>query len=150
MDESQNKVKDDNNIVIDGTNLIAGRLSSHVAKLLLQGKKVAVVNCENILISGKKQAIITEYKKFLKIASILQPKHGPFHPRRSDRIIIKMIKGMLPNKKPSGKNALSNLRTYIGFPKNIKSINRLELKNVKINKPTTYYIKMSELSTNIG
>ena len=54
-------------IVIDGTNHIAGRLSSNVAKLLLQGNRVTVINSEKIMISGKKNSIMNEYNQFLKI-----------------------------------------------------------------------------------
>ena len=81
-------------IVIDATDHIAGRLSSNVAKLLLQGNRVTVVNSEKIMISGRNRNIIDEYKQFLKISSILHPKHGPFHPRRPDTIISRMVRGM--------------------------------------------------------
>jgi len=97
-------------LVIDGTDHIAGRLSSNVAKLLLEGNRVTVVNSEKIMISGRKKSIVGEYKQFLKISSILHPKHGPFHPRKPDTIISRMIRGMLPRDKPSGKAALSRLR----------------------------------------
>ena len=33
-------------IVVDGTNLIAGRLASNVAKLLRKGYRVSIVNCD--------------------------------------------------------------------------------------------------------
>ena len=56
------------------TDHIAGRLSSNVAKLLLEGNRVTVVNSEKIMISGRKKSIIGEYKQFLKISSILHPK----------------------------------------------------------------------------
>ena len=82
--------------VVDGTNLIAGRLCSNVAKLLRNGNRVSIVNCEKIMISGKKSSIIGEYEDFLKIHSIIHPQHGPFHPRRPDTIIKRMIRGMLP------------------------------------------------------
>ncbi|MBT3475074.1 MAG: 50S ribosomal protein L13, partial [Candidatus Nitrosopelagicus sp.] len=36
-------------IVVDGTNLIAGRLASNVAKLLRKGNRVSVVNCDRIM-----------------------------------------------------------------------------------------------------
>ena len=39
-------VRTDRPIVVDATNHIAGRLSSNVAKLLLQGHRVTVINCE--------------------------------------------------------------------------------------------------------
>ena len=51
-------------IVIDGTDLIAGRLCSNVAKLLLKGNHVSIVNCEKIMISGNRRNVIEEYKKF--------------------------------------------------------------------------------------
>ena len=39
-------------IVVDGTNLIAGRLCSNVAKLLRHGNRVSIINCEKIMMSG--------------------------------------------------------------------------------------------------
>jgi len=121
-------------IVIDATDHIAGRLSSNVAKLLLQGNRVAVINSEKIMMSGRRRGIIDEYKQFLKISSILHPKHGPFHPRRPDTIISRMIRGMLPRDKPSGKEALSRLRVYFGIPKDVKSLERIQIEKAKIRK----------------
>ena len=137
-------------IVVDGTNLIAGRLCSNVAKLLLQRNNVSVVNCEKIMISGKRLSIVGEYKDFLKIASILHPKHGPFHPRRPDTILSRMVRGMLPRKKPSGLAALKRLRAYIGVPNQLKSFNKIQFDNAKIRKPNAYYTSMAELGRTIG
>ena len=110
MVSKQENVVIKNDLVVDGTNLIAGRLASHVAKLLIQGKRVSIVNCEKIMISGTRSNIIKEYKDFLEISSIIHPRHGPFHPRRPDTIISRMVRGMLPREKPSGKTALKRLR----------------------------------------
>jgi large subunit ribosomal protein L13 len=137
-------------IVVDGTNLIAGRLCSNVAKLLLQGNKVSIVNCENIMISGTRKNILGEYKKFLEIASILHPKHGPYHPRRPDTIISRMVRGMLPRKKTSGQDALKRLRAYIGVPNELKSFEKIQFDNAKIRKSNAYYTSMAELGRNIG
>ena len=137
-------------LVIDGTNHIAGRLSSNVAKLLLEGNRVAVVNSEKIMISGKKKNIVHEYEQFLKISSILHPKHGPFHPRRPDTMMSRMIRGMLPRDKPSGKEALKRLRIYIGIPKDVKSLGKTQLQKTKITKSSASYTSMGELGRNIG
>ena len=137
-------------IVIDATDHIAGRLSSNVAKLLLQGNRVTVVNSEKIMISGRKNSIIGEYNKFLEISSILHPKHGPFHPRRPDTIISRMVRGMLPRDKPSGKEALSRLRVYIGIPKDVKSLERIQIEKAKIRKSSALYTTMEDLSRNVG
>ena len=119
-------------IVVDGTNLIAGRVCSNVAKLLRKGNRVSIVNCEKIMISGKKASIIGEYEDFLKIHSIIHPQHGPFHPRRPDTIIKRMIRGMLPKEKPSKKTDLARLRTYIGVPQEVKGFEKMS--NDKLNQ----------------
>ena len=137
-------------IVIDGTNHIAGRLSSNVAKLLLQGNRVTVINSEKIMISGKKKNIVHEYNQFLKISSILHPKHGPFHPRRPDTMISRMIRGMLPKDKPSGKEALSKLRVYIGVPKDVKALGRIQFEKAQIRKSSALYTSVGELGKRVG
>ena len=137
-------------IVIDATDHIAGRLSSNVAKLLLEGNRVTVVNSEKIMISGRKKNIVGEYKQFLKISSILHPKHGPFHPRRPDTMISRMIRGMLPKDKPSGKAALSRLRVYVGVPKDVKPLGKIQLEKTKIRKSSASYTSMGELGRYVG
>jgi len=137
-------------VLVDGTGMVAGRLASNVAKMLLQGTRVSIVNCENIMISGTRSNIIKEYRDFLEISSILNPKHGPYHPRRPDTIIARMIRGMLPRKKPSGKTALGRLRTYIGTPKGVKSLERVELQKARITRPSANYTAVGELGSTVG
>ncbi|MEM2785780.1 MAG: 50S ribosomal protein L13 [Candidatus Nitrosotenuis sp.] len=140
----------DQQIVVDGTNLLAGRLGSNVAKMLLQGNRVSIVNCEKIMISGSRRNIIQNYKDFLSIASILHPEHGPYHPRRPDTIIAKMVRGMLPRKKPSGQAAHKRLRTYIGVPAQLRSSKKITLDNAKIRRPSANYTTMAELAREVG
>ena len=137
-------------IVVDGTNLIAGRVCSNVAKLLRKGNRVTIINCEKIMISGKKSTIVREYEEFLKIASIIHPKHGPFHPRRPDTIMKRMIRGMLPKEKPSKKTDLARLRTYIGVPKEVKGLEKIQFEKSKITRVSSKYTTMAELSRYIG
>ena len=137
-------------LIVDGTNLVAGRLSSNVAKLLLQGNRVTIVNCEKILISGSKRNIIQNYKDFLSISSILHPEHGPYHPPRPDTIIARMVRGMLPKKKPSGDAALRRLRTYVGVPKGLGATTKTVFDNAKITRPQSNYTSMSDLAQEVG
>lgn len=137
-------------VVVDGAGLVAGRLASSVAKMLLQGRHVWIVNCERIMISGSRSNIIKEYRDFLEISSILNPKHGPYHPRRPDTIIARMIRGMLPRKKPSGKAALGRLRTHIGTPRNARSFARIELPKARITRSPSSYTTMADLGRTIG
>ena len=136
--------------VVDGTNLIAGRVASNVAKLLRKGNRVSIVNCDKIMMSGKKSSIIGEYEDFLRIHSIIHPQHGPFHPRRPDTIMKRMIRGMLPTEKPSRKTDLARLRTYIGVPREVKGIEKIQFEKAKITKDSSKYTTMAELSRYIG
>jgi large subunit ribosomal protein L13 len=137
-------------IVVDGTNLLAGRLGSNVAKLLLQGNRVTIVNCEKIMISGNRKNIVGNYKKFLEIASILHPEHGPYHPRRPDTMIAKMVRGMLPRKKPSGMAAYKRLRTYIGVPSGLGSSKKIAFDSAKITRPSANYTTVADLAKEVG
>ena len=89
MANQETVVRTDRPIVVDATDHIAGRLSSHVAKLLLKGNRVSLVNCEKIMMSGTRDNQIREYRAFLEINSIINPKHGPVHYRRPDTMITK-------------------------------------------------------------
>ena len=68
-------------IVVDANNCIAGRMCSHVSKLLLEGNRVAIVNAEKAMLSGNRYMTIDSYKEHLEINSVTNPIHGPFHPR---------------------------------------------------------------------
>ena len=137
-------------IVVDGTDHVAGRLASMAAKHLLRGGRVSIVNCESIMLSGKRKSIIEEYRRFLEIASIIHPRHGPFHPRRPDTIISRMVRGMLPRDKPSGRAAHKRLRAYIGVPKQYKSIKKTQFEKAKIRNTVAEYTTMAELGRTIG
>ncbi|RLG72692.1 MAG: 50S ribosomal protein L13 [Methanobacteriota archaeon] len=103
-------------IVINAENKVLGRLASIAAKKLLQGEKVVVVNAEKTIITGNKRAIFTRYKERREIKDRANPRRGPFYPRRSDMIVKRTIRGMLPWKKPRGRKAYKNLRVYVGIP----------------------------------
>ncbi|BDQ31474.1 MULTISPECIES: 50S ribosomal protein L13 [Nitrosopumilus] len=144
-------IRTDRPIVVDGTNHIAGRLSSYVAKLLIKGNRVSIVNCEKIMMSGTRVNQIKEYREFLEINSVINPKHGPVHYRRPDTLIAKMIRQMLPfDRKPSGKESYQRLRTYIGSPKEIKSLEKIQFEKAKIKKTAANYTSVGELCRIIG
>ncbi|HJS83452.1 MAG TPA: 50S ribosomal protein L13 [Nitrososphaera sp.] len=137
-------------IVVDATNCIAGRMCSHVSKLLLQGNKVAIVNAEKAMLSGDRYMTIELYKEHLEINSVTNPIHGPFHPRRPDTILSKMVRGMVPKRKTSGLEAHQRLRVYIGLPDEMKDTKLESFADSKIRKPESYYITVGEVAKQIG
>ncbi len=144
-------IRVDRPVVVDATNHIAGRLASNVAKLLLQGQRVTVVNCEKIMMSGKRETQIREYREFLEINSIINYKHGPVHYRRPDTLMAKMIRQMLPfDRKPSGKIAYAKLRTYIGAPNDTKPIEKIQFEKALITRAPSNYTPLAEICRVIG
>jgi large subunit ribosomal protein L13 len=137
-------------IVVDATNCIAGRMCSHVSKLLLQGNRVTVVNAERAMLSGNRYKTINSYKEHLEINSVTNPIHGPFHPRRPDTIISKMVRGMIPKRKSDGIEAFKRLRVYMGVPEGMKGANIKSFDDSKISKPESYYISVAEVAKQIG
>jgi large subunit ribosomal protein L13 len=85
--------------LVNAEGLILGRMSSIVAKKLLNGEEVIIINAEKSVISGKKKSKIAEAHVFLEVGA---PERGPFHYRRPDRIVRKTVYGMLPMKQPKG------------------------------------------------
>lgn len=136
--------------VIDANNAVLGRLASVVAKKLLNGEKIAIVNAEKAIISGKFDSVIEKYKEWLKIRTHTNPRRGPFHYRRPDKLVKRIIRGMLPWKKPRGKQAYKRLRVHIGVPDELKDREPIRIPEADGNRLRGKYITILELSQQIG
>ncbi len=137
-------------VYVDATNQIAGRLSSKVAKLLLSGKKVVVVNSEKALISGSRTSVINEWKTKLELSSRVNPIYGPIHARRPDNILRRMVRGMVPRKKPKGAVAMKRLRVYIGVPAGVDASKLTKFDDAAASRPVPVYVTMHDLSKSLG
>lgn len=137
-------------IIVDIANCIAGRTCSRISKLLLEGNKVSVINAEKAMISGNRYKTIATYKEDLEITSVTNPIHGPFHPRRPDTILTKMVRGMIPKRKPSGIQAFKQLRVYIGVPEKLNREQTKVFEDCRITKPESYYITVGDVAKQIG
>jgi large subunit ribosomal protein L13 len=137
----------ENAIIIDAKGLILGRMASIIAKRLLQGESVIVLNAEKAAISGKRLQIVKEAKTFLEVG---HPRKGPYHPRRPDRIVRRTIRGMLPRKKPKGKQAYKRLKVYLGAPKEFGGEEIQTILEANADKLKSPYITVGELAKEIG
>jgi large subunit ribosomal protein L13 len=147
---AKQKLKSEKRIIVDAANCIAGRICSHVSKLLLQGNRVVILNAEKAMLSGNRYKTIELYKEHLEINSVTNPIHGPFHPRRPDTILTKMVRGMVPKRKTSGIEAFKRLRVYMGIPEEMKNVKTESFIDSKITKPASYYITIGEVAKQIG
>jgi large subunit ribosomal protein L13 len=138
-----NVINSDKTTIIDAKGLILGRMASVVAKRLLNGEKIIIVNAENAVISGKRLSVIREKHEFLQVG---HPKKGPIHPRRPDNIVKKVIRGMLPYKTPRGREALKRLRVHIGVPEEFKGKEMETIPEADVSRLRGRYITVSELA----
>jgi len=124
-------------MIIDGEGLIMGRLASTISKMLLNGEKVVILNAEKILISGTKEWAYARYKQRVDRASISNPrKMGPKYPRRPDDIFRRTVRGMLPYRKTSGREAFKGLKVFVGIPQEFEGaesfkVEEAQPKNIK-------------------
>jgi large subunit ribosomal protein L13 len=134
-------------LVINADRLILGRMATTVAKRLLQGEEIAVVNAEKAVISGRKGNKVTEAKEFLGVGGV---NRGPYHYRRPDRIVRKTIKGMLPFKQPKGKEAYRRLKVFIGVPEDLKNVKMETVADADSKKLKCSYFSVGQFSKEIG
>lgn len=135
-------------MVIDGEGRILGRMSSYAAKQLLNGSNVTIVNAEKIMISGHLRDIVEKYKRKVELKDKANPEHSPYVSRRPDLFVKRVVRGMLPYKRPKGKTAYKRLRVYMGVP---SGINPTEGKLLKKGEEVyENLVTIKELSVKLG
>jgi large subunit ribosomal protein L13 len=133
-------------IVIDASDLILGRVASFVAKRALEGDEVVLFNAEKAVISGTKANIVEEAKRRLKTRTLASQYKAPTHPRRADTYVRRVIRGMLPRRKPKGATALKRVHVYIGTPEEYRGKPAVKIPGAEAAKLTCSYVTVGELS----
>lgn len=133
--------------VVNAEGLILGRMCSKIAKRLLNGEEIIIVNAEKIVISGKKKSKVAEAKEFLDVGA---PERGPFHSRRPDRIVRKTVRGMVPWRQPKGKNAYKRLKVFMGIPKELKDMKMETVEQAQASKLNGPHFTLEELAVEVG
>ena len=139
-----------NHVIIDAEGAILGRLSTYVAKRLLAGESIDLVNVEKMVISGQPESTIRDYKAKLEIRSKYNPLRGPFHYRQPDRFVRRTIRGMLPYKKPRGKDAYHRLKCHIAVPKEFEKAKVIKIAEASSAKLSRKKITVGELCKQLG
>lgn len=129
-------------VYYDGTDAILGRIGSIVCKDLLKGREVVLINSEKIIISGDKQKTKDEILWWRNLGARSQK--GPKSSKHSDKLVKRMIRGMLPWDRPKGREAYKRLRCYIGNG-NLTDNELKMVKKIKFNRPIKY-ISIEEIS----
>jgi large subunit ribosomal protein L13 len=134
-------------VVVNAEGLILGRMCSKIAKRLLNGEVIIIVNAEKIVLSGKKKSKVAEAKQFLEVGA---PERGPFHSRRPDRIVCKTVRGMVPWRQPKGKNAYKRLKVFMGVPKELKDVKMETVEQAQATNLKGPHFTLAELAIEVG
>ncbi len=99
-------------LVVDARDCIMGRVASGVAERAVDGERIAVINAEGAVITGDREDIMARYRQRDQLGS----DRGPAFPKRPDGMLKRAIRGMVPHKRQRGREALENVRVYVGNP----------------------------------
>lgn len=133
-------------IYIDAENAIYGKLSTYVAKQLLNGEGVVIVNAEKVVITGSKKFLISRFKERRDIGSV---RKGPQYPKTADQILRRSIKNMLPSKTTTGKDALKRCVVYRGRPKSLDGTDFVKVDSAS-NHKVSGYLTLRDISQELG
>jgi large subunit ribosomal protein L13 len=104
-------------MIIDADGSILGRLATKIAKELLKGEPITVINVEKAIITGNPDSTA---ERFFEKRERGDPNKGPFYPRYPDKLFKRVVRGMLPYKKNKGMKAFRRLKVVVGNPDNLK------------------------------
>ncbi|ACV48700.1 MULTISPECIES: 50S ribosomal protein L13 [Halomicrobium] len=137
----------DADVVVDARDCIFGRVASNVAQRALDGETIAVVNAEEAVITGNEDQIMEKFQKRREVGS----DRGPYYPKRPDGIFKRSIRGMLPHKKPRGREALSNVRVYVGNPYEDHDLDAEILEDTSLDRLSNIkFVSLGDVSESIG
>ncbi|MBR9680490.1 MAG: 50S ribosomal protein L13 [Candidatus Altiarchaeota archaeon] len=133
---------------IDADGAILGKLASHVAKNLLLGENIIVLNAEKSVVTGNKKSILAHYKEDFDRGHRYT---GPFFPKEPHMILKRTVRGMLPRKRDRGKLAYKRLIVHLGVPDEFKDKQLTRVPKTLLesgNAPS--FISLTEISKFLG
>ena len=129
--------------IINGENLLLGRLCSYVAKIALLGEEIKIVNCDKVVISGDKKKVFAQEK--IKRERKGYPLKSAKLSKQSDRFVRRAVRGMLPHKKERGQLAYKKVMCYTQVPEEFKD-NMETIESAKADKlPTLKRVTVGEV-----
>lgn len=146
--KKQEKVANTKFTLVDGKDLVLGRLGSNIAKRLLLGEEIKIVNCKEVVILGRKSYLVERYKNKLSNRVI---KQGPYYSRSPSDIVKRAFRNMLPYKNPRGALAFKRLKCYNSVPSILLNTPKTVIEDAKMDtKSVFYYTKIGDLCKILG
>ncbi len=132
--------------IIDASDCIVGRLASSVAKSLLNGDQIHIINAEQAVISGTKEMVFGEYIGKRKLN---HPRKGPHYPRMPHMMLKRAVRGMIPYQKPRGREAFKRLKIDVGKPASLED-GKIEMVSEAKMNDSAKYVTLGDVSNVLG
>ncbi|MFA5861414.1 MAG: 50S ribosomal protein L13 [Candidatus Thermoplasmatota archaeon] len=132
--------------IIDASGASAGRLASYVAKRLLAGEEVHIVNAEKATVSGRPDAVMEriDFKR-----DVGTRRKGPYYPRVPHLMMKRTVRGMLNYQElPSHRAAYKRLKAHIGVPDELKDKQLTVIEKAKSHAPRS--MTFGEIAHKLG
>lgn len=134
---------------VDFSNVVLGRAASKVAKALLNGNNIVIVNAEKAVMRGTRNGVM---QKFIRRQGWTAKGNTQLRSanmsRMPDRLVKWTIKHMLPIEKASGRTALDKLEVYVGVP--VRFDKKIEQWSDVQNKEKKNVWTMEKISHELG
>jgi len=138
-------------VVVDAQDSILGRLCTVVARLLLEGYRVYIVNAEKAVVSGDRRRVIEGYKLFLEVRTHKNPyRRGIKRPRSPVNIVKRTVRGMLPKENTKGFEAIRRLKVYVGIPEELSKVPRIRFEGASASRLAGKYVYLADIARELG
>ena len=133
--------------VINGKDLVLGRLASFVAKKSSQeNEEIIIYNAKKIVVSGQKKDIMSRYKERRTKGD---PIRGPFFPRTPVGMVRRAVRGMLGYTDRKGKARFKLLKVFTKEDYDAKNVTKVDVKTAKALDKSKY-ITIEQISKELG
>lgn len=132
--------------VIDATGASAGRLATYVAKRLLNGEEVHIVNAEQATVSGAPDAVMERYHFKRDIGT---NRKGPYYPRVPHLMMKRTVRGMFNYQELSThRAAYKRLKCYIGVPDEFATVKAIKEPKAMAGAPR--FLTFAQIAEKLG
>jgi ribosomal protein uL13 len=140
--------------IVDAKNMILGRMLTQVAKSALLGEHIVIINCQDTVISGRRNSILNWYLHLQEIGDAANPTRSPHHLHRPDTFVRQRTHFMMP-KNFRGIEALKRVHTYISSIPSEKThlytkTEPFKLKACSADRLQHHFITIGDLCDNVG
>lgn len=138
-----------NFMIVDVKGLVAGRVASKIAKAVIKGEKVMIINSEEAVIVGNPVSIMERYNVRTHVKVLSNPHFGPKYERIPSKMLRRMIRGMLPNKPRAVERYIKMVTVYNKTPKILPKEEIKQFEELKCNERHSS-LTLGEIAKSLG